>query len=225
MWEYSKSALSIFNKKINTYLLILRILHALLIISYYTYAIITGIGNLIINIVLLSLFSAYTIFVITTRNMKIKFAKKVVKRIYKISRLLVRGISLGASIYGIYIAVNNVKPITIILTTLMLIVWVIQVVVELIKIFILPKLNLLVAGVIKDVEPYVKTANKVIDLRNGDPIELHQDKYQKEIEIISPDAEKLIQEREYRKEDRKADKKQARKDKFKSIFTRSNKDK
>ena len=99
--------------------------------AYFIYALVTKTGNFIANIILASLFVGYTIFYFITRSMEMKTAKKIVKRSYKWIKIVIKTFTLGAMIYGIYITTTNVTPISIILATLMIILYVLQILLEL----------------------------------------------------------------------------------------------
>lgn len=98
--------------------------------AYFIFAFITDIGNKIANIVLASLFVTYTLFDLITSRFKIKKTKKIVKRSYKWLRLLTNAFTLGSMLYGIYTATTNVSAIAIIIATLMIILWVLQLFLE-----------------------------------------------------------------------------------------------
>ena len=64
-----------------------------------------------------------------------KKAKKDLKEVKKkihIGELVVKGVSLIVSLYGMHTATNTVSPITIIFTTIILILWILSVLVEII---------------------------------------------------------------------------------------------
>lgn len=101
-------------------------------LAYLIYAIVADKGNLIVNCVLLGLFVAYNIFDICTRYKvkELKNVRKQIRRLYVCSKLFVRAVSLGIILYGIYTTNMDMTAFSVILTTLMLISWIMQVCVE-----------------------------------------------------------------------------------------------
>lgn len=102
-------------------------------LSYLIYAIAAQKGNLIVNSVLLSLLVAYSIFEICSYNKieKMKTARKQIRRLYVFGKLSVKAVSLGIILYGAYSANTNMNAFSVIVTTLMLISWIMQTFLEL----------------------------------------------------------------------------------------------
>ena len=119
---------------------------------YFIYALTMQIGNTIANIILASLFVLYTTFDIATHKLKIRKTKKVVKRSYKWLKLGIKAFTLGSMLYGLYTATTSVNPISIILATLMIIFWVLQILLELIIEVVEDKWQLLSNSLKQDVE-------------------------------------------------------------------------
>ena len=219
MFEYTKSAYKYVSRKIKIYLRLIRILLAIVTIAYFTYALITKIGNFYANIVLASIYLIYLLFQIITIKKDIKPIKRKVRIIYKIIKLSINAFVLGSNIYSIYVTSHAVKPITIIMSTLMIIFWLIQVMLEIVIDIVLPKKDILIAGFYKDIYPYVQKINAYNAKLNNDEIIIPLDEYEKEVDLISSDAEQMIIEKNERKEQRKFDKKEARKQRFKDAIT------
>jgi len=125
------------------------------------YAIYAKVGNIVVNSILLSLVVFYTLFELITKNKNIKHIKKIVRRSYKSIKFLTKTFSLGIMIYGIYVASTNVSGISIILATLMIILWVLQLLLELVVEIFDDKKDLIVAGWNKDIENLKKPVTKV----------------------------------------------------------------
>ena len=87
---------------------------------------------------------------------------------------------LLCSLYGIYIASASVDGISLILATLTIIMWVLQVLFEILIIVIEPRIRLLSVGVMEDVRPVV-TALKKMHLSDND---WDYEAYQKEKDIL-----------------------------------------
>lgn len=131
MFKYTKAAINLMIndfKKIANFFKVTFILFSL---TYYIFSIITNKGNLVINIVLLSIMILYSIFEITTINIDNEKLKYIAKRIFSISKIIVKSISLGVVIYSLYLISEVYSPVSIVILTLTIILWVLQVLLEL----------------------------------------------------------------------------------------------
>lgn len=126
------------------------------------------------------LYVAYTVFQLVTLKRNNKKLKKRVARTYKWARLLLKALTLASTLYGIYIASTAVDGISLILATLTIIIWVIQVLLEVLTIVIEPKIRLLTAGLVEDTKTIVPALNKMHIIE----FKLDPDNYKKEIAII-----------------------------------------
>ena len=70
----------------------------------------------------------------------------MVKRVYKWLKIAIKAFTLGAAIYGLYTAANNVTAISIVLTTLMIIMWVLETILEIVIEVISKEAELLISG-------------------------------------------------------------------------------
>ncbi|MBE5755119.1 MAG: hypothetical protein E7341_00355 [Clostridiales bacterium] len=105
--------------------------------GYFIYALCVGVGNIIVNSILAVMFAGYTIFDFATQNKKeYRNIKKSVKRSYKWSKLALNAVTIISMIYGIYAASTLVSPLTIIIATLMVVSWFVQVIFEALKIVV-----------------------------------------------------------------------------------------
>ena len=118
---------------------------------YFIVALILQIGNVIANSILATLFVAYTIFDFVASKKNIKKTKKIVKRSYKWVKIAIRAFTLASMIYGIYIATTAVSAISIIIATLTIIMWVLQVMIEIVIEVIEDKWELLYQSIQKDI--------------------------------------------------------------------------
>ena len=84
--------------------------------------------------------------------------------------------------YGIYVAASNVDAISIILATLTIILWILEVLLELLIFVIEPKVKLVIAGVLSDARPIINTYN-FFKKKDGE-ININYDEYKKEIAIL-----------------------------------------
>jgi hypothetical protein len=121
-------------------------------IFYLTYSLIAGVGNVYANIILLCLFVGYTIFDFIIDKQQHKYVEKIVRRTYKWLSIGIKAFTLGVLIYGIYTATSHATPFSIIMATLMIIVWVLQVLLELVIMIVEDEKDLVVAGLKKDID-------------------------------------------------------------------------
>lgn len=120
-------------------------------------------GNFIANIILASLFLIYTIFDLITfhQGKKHKEKRKKARLAYKIITLLIKGALLGANMYGLYVASTNTSFFAFVSTAFALIVWIINISLE-IAIFIIDRrLTLLKESISKDTETILQPVTNV----------------------------------------------------------------
>ena len=148
-----------------------------LYIAYLLYVIIANISNMHVNITLCILSVCYLIFFLVIHSKHDKFAKvtkRIVRRSYKWSKLAINCFTLGVAVYGIYLTSNNANVITVVLTALMIIFWIMQVILEIIIYFFEQKYDLLIAGLERDVEfiskPVNTIGNIVHRIKGEDPV-------------------------------------------------------
>lgn len=198
MFEYTRASIKVTLEALNRYAKIFKYGSLIFTSAYFGYALYTDTGIFILNAVLASLFVIYTLFdLITARINNIHTAKKIIKRSYGWVSLMLKLVSLGAMVYGIYSAATNVTAISTILATLMIILWVLQAFLELIIAVIEDKYDLILAGWKQDVDNIMKPKTKIDNFfkkMKGEPIPLPPEK-SREIIIL----EKKIKEMELAK--------------------------
>ena len=188
MVDYSKAAISIVLEDLKKWSRSFKIVFSIFTLIYLSYAIIVEEGNFYVNVVLLGMFIIYTLFELFTINKSMKKTKKIIARSYKWSKLAVRAFTLCSMMYGIYVAAANIDAISIIFATLMIILWVLEVLLEVLIFVIEPKVKLVIAGVLTDAKPIINTYN-FFKKKDGE-IFVNYDEYKKELAIL----EKRVQE-------------------------------
>lgn len=183
MFDYSKAAIVIILDDFKRWTKIFKIVFSVFTLIYFVYNLIKGNGNIIVNITLLSLYVAYTVFEIVTYNRISKKTKKKIARGYKWSKLSIKAFTLGSMLYGMYVAASSIDGISIILATLTIIIWVLQVLLEVIILVIEPKVKLITAGVLTDAKPYTGPLRFI--LKKEKDWEISLDEYKKELDILS----------------------------------------
>lgn len=142
------------------------VISPLIYIAYLIYAIFLPIGHLWANVTLLLITAFYLVFYLCTYDLKeksVKHTKKVVNHVYKAIKLSVSGITLGITIYGIYVAAHHTTALSVVLSCFMAIFWVFQVAVESITYFIEYQAALFMAALEADKDNLIKPITAVGD--------------------------------------------------------------
>lgn len=187
MFKYTRTAIDIIISDIKKFSTIFNYGSLIFTSAYFIYALVTKTGNFIANIILASLFVGYSIFYFITKSMEMKTAKKVVKRSYKWIKIVIKTFTLGAMIYGIYTATTNVTPISIILATLMIILYVLQILLELACEIVEDKKDLLVEAVAKDMEIVTRPVSAVgnfVKRMKGEEVVIEEKEPSRELKIL-----------------------------------------
>ncbi|MBE6132789.1 MAG: hypothetical protein E7180_05325 [Erysipelotrichaceae bacterium] len=187
MFKYTRTAIDIIISDIKKFSTIFNYGSLIFTSAYFIYALVTKTGNFIANIILASLFVGYTIFYFITKSMEMKTAKKIVKRSYKWIKIVIKTFTLGAMIYGIYTATTNVTPISIILATLMIILYVLQILLELACEIVEDKKDLLVEAVAKDMEIVTRPVSAVgnfVKRIKGEEVVIEEKEPSRELKIL-----------------------------------------
>lgn len=194
MFKYTKAAIDIVIEDIRRYCNIFKYSSMVVTILYFIYALCSKRANFIVNIILLALFVVYALLDLFTNAKKLKSLKKIIKKSYKGLKMATKGFSLFVMIYGIYGAATNVSAISIILATLMIIMWVLQLFLEIFIEIFENKKDLIVAGWNKDIENLrkpVSTVANFIKKVKGEEICKPENENCKEIKIIENKIERL----------------------------------
>ena len=189
MLKYTVAAIQIFSKFIKKISNVLKTLGTIFCGIYFTLALFLNIGNKIVNIILASIFVVSAIFTLCTLNKEKTFITKAFKKSIKWIRFVVRAFALGATVYGIYEAQNAANGISIILAIFNIFIWVLQVLMEIATDLLTPKFKLLYAAILKDIEPFNKIVNIKNTLGGNEKNDLHLERYEKEITVLSEKVE------------------------------------
>lgn len=193
MFKYTRAAIDIVIEDIRRYCNIFKYTSIILTFIYLGYAIYSKSGNFIVNVILLSTLAIYFLFDLFTRNKDNKQLKKIVRRSYKIIKYSMKTFTIGVMVYGIYTASTNVTPISIVLTTLMIIMWAIELLFEMVVEIFEDKKDLIVAGLGKDIDnlkrPVTTVSNFIKKVKGEDIIEDKVDS-SKEIKVLEKKIEK-----------------------------------
>ena len=167
MFKNTIAALNDAKRKIKLGAKILSISVQVIYLAYLAFCIVSGLGSIVVNLVLAAIAVAYLVFDISTREYTDKITKRTrraVSTAYRRLKLLYGLFSLVASVYAMYSAsAADVKPLAIITTTVMIILWVVRAVVELAVYLISKQIDVLKAAFLSDVESVRATFTKPID--------------------------------------------------------------
>ena len=149
-----------------------------LYIDYLIYAIITKVGYLWLNIPLLVISAAYFIFFLVASGKcgkKIKDVKANTKHAFKVVKITAASFNLAVLLYSIYAFPEEVEPISIVFATLMTVIWVLQLVTELMSVFFEKRMKFFITALKADLEVVTKPINSaqnfVRKIRGEDPVE------------------------------------------------------
>ena len=187
MFKYTRAAIDIVVEDIKRYCNIVKNGSIIFTLLYFVYVFCTGSGNLTINIVLTALFIVYTFLDLITKNKELKSLKKFIKKSYTWIKFVTKTFTLGIIVYGVYTATTHVTPFSIILVTLMIILWALQLLFEIVISIFEDKRDLLVAGWGKDIENLKKPATTVtnfIKKVKGEEVIIEDDSNSREMKIL-----------------------------------------
>ena len=128
---------------------------------YFVYALLSKTGIFTINLVLAILFVGYSIFeIITFKKRVTKETKNLVKKSYKWTKLFLKAISLGIMIYGVYTATTKPTLLTIVIITLTTLLWITQMIFEIILSILQKQINRMVSSIKDDIHNVKENFNK-----------------------------------------------------------------
>jgi len=134
-------------------------------ILYLLYAsIFAHTGMLAVNITLMVIIAAYTVFyILLCKNNKLlgKKGQRAVKHTYSISRIAIKTLTLGVAVYAMATATSAVDSIAIILAVFSIMTWIFSLAVELLKFAFEHYSDYLMEEIAKDIQPIKDTIQKI----------------------------------------------------------------
>ncbi|MBQ8685005.1 MAG: hypothetical protein IJ514_02390 [Clostridia bacterium] len=165
MFDYTKAAITKVVDDFKRLDYVRNIATQILYILYLVYALVAGAGIFIANALLLLLSVAYFVFFMIVTTGKLTRAKaqtrKTVRRVFTRCKQLVKLFTLGVMVYGIYAATTHVTPLSVVLSALLIVGWVLQLVFEVVFRFFVNRASFLIEGLEADYENLVKPAKTV----------------------------------------------------------------
>ncbi len=184
MFDYTKVAIEKVVEDLKKLIRLFTVGMQVITLAYFALAIVLevfevcSIGNFYANIALFIISLAYLIFDLIISNGKregSRLAKKITTRTLKWIKILIKGYTLGVTIYGIYTATTSATPIAVILATLMIIIFVLQVLFEILTAIVIDKKDLILDAWRQDIEdikrPAVEVGNFFKRITGQEPIE------------------------------------------------------
>ncbi len=162
MFDYTKAAFKKILDDFKRLDFLRNVLTQSVYIAYLIYAVCAQSGVLWVNIALLALSVAYFAFYLFIRAREVDASlKRTVKKSYKWSKRGVKLVNLGITIYTLTITVNHSTVFSVILTSLMIVGWVLEILFEAVYHFLIKKAKLVLAGLEADYKKVVQPAKTV----------------------------------------------------------------
>ncbi|MBQ3019342.1 MAG: hypothetical protein IJD77_01970 [Clostridia bacterium] len=162
MFDYTKTAVNKIVADFKKFFHRFSVCAQIVYIAYLIYALFANTELWIINTILLVISVAYFIFfLIATAKDADKKLKKRVKTIFTRCKQVIKLFTLGVMLYGIWQTSTHVDPLSVILTALMIVGWVLQILFEVIFTFFLNKVNFVWEAVQADREEITKPVKNI----------------------------------------------------------------
>ena len=165
----TKTALQLIVEDFKRYILILKWIFLGFSVSTIIYSLVVGIGNMIINFILLGVLAVYALLDTIFRLKRKPNPTRKLRVIYAWTRIALNAAALVSSLYAIYSATSNeIKPISIVLATLSLIMFILKVLTEICLEIFQSKWTLLKNAMIMDAKEHPNTSGKLFSPIIGD---------------------------------------------------------
>jgi len=165
----TKTALQLIVEDFKRYILILKWIFLAFSVSTIVYSMVVGVGNLIINAILLGVLFVYSILDAIFKRIENPDPSKKLRIIYAWTRIVLNAAALASSLYTIYSAtIHEIKPISIVLATLSIIMFILKVLTEICMEIIQSKWSLLKNAMIMDAKDHPNTSGKIFSPIIGD---------------------------------------------------------
>ena len=165
----TKTALQLIVEDFKRYILILKWIFLGFSVSTIIYSLVVGIGNMIINFILLGVLAVYALLDTIFRLKRKPNPTRKLRVIYAWTRIALNAAALVSSLYAIYSATSDeIKPISIVLATLSLIMFILKVLTEICLEIFQSKWTLLKNAMIMDAKEHPNTSGKLFSPIIGD---------------------------------------------------------
>ena len=181
MFDYTKEALGLTVTDLKKFVSGCTIVSNVLYIGYLIYALAVGAGSTFLNILLGVVALAYFVIYLFTFRSQSKTVRKIRRaaRHYAVwIKIGIKAFTLTIAVYGFYAASTHFTPISVMLTSFMAIIWVGQILVELVCHYVENRINLFKTALDADVEGVsdkVRAVSNVFKRIRGEEIEEKDD--------------------------------------------------
>ena len=206
--KYTLAAINKIVDDLKRFAMIFRISSLSFFAVYAIYSIICPRGLLAVNIVIALLSSVYLAYYLITYKQKgkeDKRIKKIVKKIFDRSKLVVNAVSLGYMIYSVYYMAENVTVFSLFLVTVSILSWTLQLLLQAASQFIDTRKILIVTGLIADAEGVPLLGGYIRGKEDKGEI-AKEFTSQKNREILERQAAKDKQRKDEQREEKQAEK-------------------
>ena len=165
MFKYTREALSQITKDFKFASNVCTFGSQIFYIGYLIYALCANVGYSWANITLLAVCGLYFLFTATTHNVKdkeAKLAKRNAKHTFRWVKISIKAAVLAMMGYSIYISATEPSTLTIILTAIAVVSWLLSLSLELITMYVENRIELLKESFIKDVKNPVETVSTIV---------------------------------------------------------------
>lgn len=165
----TKTALQLIVEDFKRYILILKWVFLGFSFATIIYSLIADIGNLIINFILLGVLVVYALLDAIFKLKQKPDPSRKLRIIYAWTRIVLNAAAIVSSLYAIYSATSHeVKPISIVLATLSIIMFILKVLTEICLEIFQSKWTLLKNAMIMDAKEHPNTSGKLFSPIIGD---------------------------------------------------------
>ena len=165
----TKTALQLIVEDFKRYILILKWVFLGFSFATIIYSLVVGIGNFIINCILLGVLVVYALLDSIFRLKQKPNPTRKLRVVYAWTRIALNAAALVSSLYAIYSATSHdIKPISIVLATLSIIMFILKVLTEICMEIFQSKWTLLKNAMIMDAKEHPNTSGKLFSPIIGD---------------------------------------------------------
>ena len=162
MLDYTKAAIKQVGEDFKKIDFARNVITQIVYLLYLVYTMISTNGVFAVNLILFLLSAAYFgFFMFASVQETQKKIHKTVKTVYTRLKQILKLYSLGVMIYGVWLTAENIAPLSLILCSLMIVGWVLEIVFEILIRFLVNRINLVVEGLEADYENVTKPARSV----------------------------------------------------------------
>lgn len=164
MFDYTRTALKKIGDDFKKAGFLLGLSGQIFYLGYIIYSLLTNRGVFWANIALGVVAIGYFVFYIITfskSDKKSRSTKNVVRRFQSFFKLGVKAFALGMMFYSVYYTVVEISLLSVVLSALSIVSFILQIALELVRCIIENRYELLMAGWEADIEPFVNAKNTV----------------------------------------------------------------